>query len=79
MRTAGLPGLYLVLGSQTPGAHIELFRFTIDHDCGRMDIRIKPAVGVLLGMADILTEHWTFAANIALQNRNSFDLLNRLL
>jgi hypothetical protein len=53
-------GFYFILGAQAPGTQVELFRLAVDHDGSGVDIGIEPAIGMALGMADILTEHRTF-------------------
>jgi hypothetical protein len=63
----------LVLSAQTPGAEVHLLEASIHRDGCRMDIWIKPAVGMLLGMAYIFAEHRALAAYITLQSRYSFD------
>ena len=47
---------YLMLGTQAPGAQVESLFLTTYNDCGGMYIRHPAAVGVTLGMTDIMTE-----------------------
>jgi hypothetical protein len=56
-----------ILGAQAPGAEFEVFHFTVNHDAGGMDIGRPVAVGMALGMADVMTVKRGLAANIALQ------------
>jgi len=63
------------LGTYTSGAEIKLFGFAIDSNRSRMDVRFKTAVRMLLGMADVLSEHRGFSTDIAFQGKYSFELL----
>jgi hypothetical protein len=56
-----------MLITQAPGAQVEAFRFAVDVNGGRMYIGRPAAVGMTLGMADIMTELRCFTAQIALQ------------
>ena len=47
---------YLVLVAQAPGAQVKPFWLSIDNDGGGMDVGYPAAVGVALGVADIMTE-----------------------
>jgi hypothetical protein len=51
-----------MLTSQAPGAQVEAFGFAVDINGGRMYIRRPAAVGVTLGMADIMPELRCFTA-----------------
>jgi len=66
-------GFDFILRTQASGAKVQLLWLAIDHDCCRMDIRIKPAIGMMFRMTYIFTEHRCFPTNITLQNRYSFD------
>ena len=61
--------------SDASGAKIHLLGFTVYHDRRRMDIRVKTAVCMVFGMADILTEHRCFPTDITLQDVFSLELL----
>jgi hypothetical protein len=58
---------------------MELFGLAIDHNRRGMDVGIKSPIGMLLRMADVLTEHRCFSTDIALQGKYSFDFLTGLL
>jgi hypothetical protein len=63
-------GLYfgrLMLRTQAPGTQVNVLCLAIDINGRRVDIRCPAAVGVALGVADILTELRRFTAKIALQ------------
>ena len=45
-----------MLVAQAPGAQVEAFWLAAYSDSGRVNIRHPAAVGVALGMADIMTE-----------------------
>jgi hypothetical protein len=51
-----------MLCPQTSGAQVEVLCLTIDINSRRMNIRRPAAVGVTLGMADMMTELRCFAA-----------------
>jgi hypothetical protein len=55
-------GIRFILGAQTSGTDIHLFEFSFKQDGSWMDIWIKSPVGMLLRMANILTEHRCFPA-----------------
>jgi hypothetical protein len=48
----------LMLTAQAPGAKVKPFRLTIDNNSSRMNIGHPAAVGVALGVADIMAELW---------------------
>ena len=52
----------LILSSQAPGTQVEPFCLAINNNFSGMDIRRKAAVGVPLGVTDIMTEHRCFPA-----------------
>jgi hypothetical protein len=62
MRMKVLFGFNFVLSAQTSGAEIELLKLAVNHNRSRMDIGVKPAIGMPFGMADILTKHRAFTA-----------------
>ena len=45
-----------MLITQAPGTQVEAYGFTVDVNGGRMYVRRPAAVGVTLGMTDIMTE-----------------------
>ncbi len=45
-----------MLRAQAPGAQVEPFRLSLDGDGGRVNIRQPAAVGVALGVADVMTK-----------------------
>jgi hypothetical protein len=45
-----------MLGAQAPGAEVKSFGLSIHNNGGRMNIRYPAAVGVALGVADIMAE-----------------------
>jgi len=47
---------YLMLGTQAPGAKVKPFRLAVNRDGGRVDVRHPAAVGVALGVADVMAE-----------------------
>jgi hypothetical protein len=49
---------YLVLCSQAPGAQVEAFLLTVYNNIGRVYIGHPAAVGMPLGVADVMTELW---------------------
>jgi len=49
-------GIGFILGTNTTGAELHLFEFSFKHNSSRVNIGIKSSIGMLLGMADILTE-----------------------
>ena len=51
-----------MLGAQASGAKVKSFWLTIYNNGGGMDIGCPAAVGVTLGMADIMTELRRFSA-----------------
>lgn len=52
----------LVQGAHTPGADVESLEFTINHNLGRVDIRVPTSEGMTFRMADIITELAGFPA-----------------
>jgi hypothetical protein len=52
----------LVLVAQASGAQVEPFWLAVYHDGDRVDIGHPAAVGVPLGVADIMTELRSFSA-----------------
>jgi hypothetical protein len=56
-----------MLVAQAPGAQVEMFYLAVDINGSRVYIRRPAAVGMTLGMADIMTELRCFTAQIALQ------------
>jgi len=52
----------LILCAQAPGAQVKMLCFAIDVYSGRVDIRRPAAVGMALGVADIMTELRCFIA-----------------
>ena len=64
----------LMLSTQASGAQVEMLCLAIDIDSSRVDIGHPAAVGVALGVADIMAKLWSFSAQIALQSRFSFDI-----
>ena len=66
-------GFDFILSPDAAGTQVHSFGFTIDHDGRGMYVSIKAAVGMLLGMADVLTKHWGFPTDVTLQNRYSLD------
>jgi len=56
-----------VLRPQTPGAQVQVLHLAVDEDRGGVNIGRPVAVGVALGMADVMTVLRRFAADIALQ------------
>jgi len=59
---AGLGFSGLVLRAQAAGAEVEVPGFAVDVDGGGVDIGDPAAVGMALGMADVLTEKRGLAA-----------------
>ncbi len=53
---------HFIPGAQASGAQVKAFWLTIDYDFGRVDIGYPAAVGMPLGMADIMTELRRFSA-----------------
>jgi hypothetical protein len=51
---------YFILRTQAACAKIKSFRFSIDNENDRMDIRQPFTLGMALGMADIMPELWYF-------------------
>jgi hypothetical protein len=51
-----------MLTAQAPGAKVKTFWLAVNNNRGGMDIGHPAAVGVALGVADIMTELWRFAA-----------------
>ena len=47
-----------MLTAQAPGAQVKAFLLTVNFDSGGMNIGHPAAVGVALGVADIMTELW---------------------
>jgi hypothetical protein len=68
-----LLGSDLVLGADTAGAEVQLPRLASDHYGRRMDVGRQAAIGMVLGMADILAENGCLTADVTLQLRDSFD------
>jgi hypothetical protein len=64
-------GFDFVLGPNATGAEFHLLGFSIHHHGSCMYIGIKTPIGMLFGMADILSKHGGFTANLALQDMNS--------
>jgi hypothetical protein len=58
----GLDFSRFVLGAQASGAEVKVFRFAVDDDARRMDIRRPAPVGMAFGMADIGTVLRSFTA-----------------
>jgi len=56
-----------VLVAQAARAEVELFKFAVDRDGGRVNVREPAPVGMTFGMADVRAVHRDFTANIALQ------------
>jgi hypothetical protein len=52
----------LVLSTQAPGAQVEVLYLAIDSDISGVDIGRPAAVGMALGVADIMTELRCFPA-----------------
>ena len=48
----------LMLGTQAPGAKVKPLWLAVNHDGGWVDVRYPAAVGVVLGVADVMTELW---------------------
>jgi len=46
----------LMMGTQAPGTQVEPFHLAVNHDGSRVDVRYPAAVGVALGVADVMTE-----------------------
>ena len=65
----------LVLSAQAAGAEVKVPRLAVDIDGGGVDIGGPAAVGMPLGVTDVLTEKRGLTANIALQ----FPLSPRIL
>jgi hypothetical protein len=65
----GLDGRGLVVGAEAARAEVEALHLAIDEDPGRMDVRGPGAVGMPLGVADIVAEHRGLPANITLHCR----------
>ena len=57
----------LILCAQAPGAQVKVLCLAIDVHSRRVDIGRPAAVGMALGVADIMTELRRFTAKIALQ------------
>ena len=51
-----------MLGTQAPGAQVEALRFTVYDNSSRLDIGHPAAVGMALGVADIITKLSGFPA-----------------
>ena len=51
-----------MLTAQASCAQVEAFRLTVDDNSSRMDIRQPTAIGVALGVANIVTELSGFPA-----------------
>jgi len=51
-----------VLGAQAPGAQVKSLWFSIYGEGNRMDIGYPAAVGVALGVTDVMTELGRFPA-----------------
>lgn len=51
----------LVLGTQTPGTHVEPCLTAIFYGGNWMNIRLPAPLGVALGVADVVTKHGCFA------------------
>jgi hypothetical protein len=49
-------GIGFILGTNTSGTELHLFEFSFKHNSSRVNIGIESSIGMLLGMADILTE-----------------------
>ena len=56
-----------MLGAQASGAQVKAPGLTVNENRSRVDIGHPAAVGMPLGMADIVTELWRFTTQIALQ------------
>jgi hypothetical protein len=69
----------LVLGADASGAEVKLFGFAFNHHRRGMNIGFEAAVGMPLGMADVLTEHRCFPTNITLQGVCSLRIINPAL
>ena len=52
----------LMPGAQASGAQVEPFWLAINRNSGRVNIRQPEAVGVALGVADVMTELRCFTA-----------------
>ena len=72
---------YLILGSfshfimsaQASGAQVEVFGLAIDNDGGRVHVGYPGALGMALGVADIITGLRYFPAQITFQSQFSFN------
>ena len=53
---------HLVLGAQAARAQVEAFGLPVNDDGGGMNIRCPAAVGMPLGVADVMTEKRCFSA-----------------
>ena len=63
--SGGLGGF--VARAQATRAEVDTGRFSGDSNRGRVDVRRPAAVGVTLGMADVVSELGRLTANITLQ------------
>jgi hypothetical protein len=66
-------GFDFILSPDAAGTQVHSLRFTIDLDGSGMYVSIEAAIGMLLGMANVLTKHWGFPTDVTLQNRYSLD------
>ncbi len=62
-----------MLTAQASGAQIEMFGLTINNNGSRVNVRHPVALGVALGVADIITILRRFSADIALQSQISLN------
>lgn len=69
----GLNFGYFIIGAEAAGAEVETNHLSTEHETGGMDVGSPIAVGVPLGMADVMTEHGSFPTKIALQFRTPLN------
>jgi hypothetical protein len=58
------------VGAEAARAEVDALHLTVNHDPGRVDVRRPAAIGVTLGVADVVTEHRGLSAKIALHYRS---------
>ena len=62
-----------MLAAQASGAQVEMFHLTFNNNGSRMNVGHPVALGVALGVADIITILRYFSAEIALQSQISLN------
>ena len=60
----------LIVGAEAARAEVDALHFTVYHNPGRVDVGRPAAVGMTLGVADVMPEHRGLPAKIALHYRS---------